>query len=135
MKNLNTIQKFYFDQIKSDKLKKLFASSYTFLTLEDTEKLDLLITAGAAQSDPQAEKELIEMFEQEQKDIQQAVDSAEPLTPETAIKQAEVMAEESAAYAENINKLNRMIREDKEVKENKTEVAKINALEALFDEN
>ncbi len=134
MKNLNTIQRFYFDQIKNDKLKKLIEESYSFLTMDDSEKLDILILASVSHSDPNAEKDLIKIFETEQQEAQKAIDSIKPLTPETAIQQAKVIDEESAEYEENISKLNRIMLQDKEEKEQKGTEKTVNALEAILDQ-
>lgn len=133
MENLNTIQRFYFDQIKSDKLKQLIESSYSFLTMEDSEKLDILILASVSHSDPNAEKDLIKIFEKEQQEAQKAIDSIQPLTPQTAIQQTKVIDEESAEYEENISKLKRIMLQDKEEKEQKGTEKTVNALEEILE--
>jgi hypothetical protein len=114
MKNLNKIQRFYFDKIKSQKLKSLIEKSYTFLTMEDTEKLDLLISASVCDQDKKAEKQLIEMFEFEQQDIQNSIDELEPMTPEEELEQIEAIEEENKEFEKNIRKFEQAAYKEKE---------------------
>ncbi len=114
MKHLNKIQKFYFDRIKSKKLKSLIEKSYTFLTMEDTEKLDLLISASVCHKDKKAEKQLIEMFEFEQQDIQNSIDELEPMTPEEEMENVNAIEEENREFEENLRKLETAAYKEKE---------------------
>lgn len=114
MKHLNKIQRFYFDKIKSQKLKSLIEKSYTFLTMEDTEKLDLLISASVCHQDKKAEKQLIEMFEFEQQDIQNSIDELEPMTHEEELEQIEAIEEENKEFEENLLKLEQAAYKEKE---------------------
>lgn len=120
MKNLNSIQKFYFGQIKSEKLKSLVEASYTFLTMKDTEKLDILISASVCHNDSEAEKALIEMFETEHEKIQGAIDTLEPMTPAEEKEQVKAIDEANIKYQEGIVKIKKIVRTEKESKENKS---------------
>lgn len=114
MKNLNKIQNFYFERIKSKKLKALIEKSYSFLTMEDTEKLDILIAASVCHNDKKAEKQLIGMFEAEQNDIQNSIDEIEPMTPEEELQQIKSIKEENQEFEENIKKLEKAAIKEKE---------------------
>ena len=119
--NLNKIQQFYFDQIKNDHLKKLISGSYSVMTMNDTDKLDILIAASIAHNDAKAEQNFIRMFEAESKEIDEAVDSAPAMAPEEASKQAEIIKDESARLTQNIGIIRRALRTQKEEKEQSTE--------------
>jgi len=123
MKNLNKIQNFYFERIKNKKLKALVENSYTFLTMEDTEKLDILIAASVCHNDKKAEKQLIGMFEAEREDIQNSIDEIEPMTPEEEIQQIKAIEQESREFEENIQKLEKAVLKEKE-KEQQTDAEK-----------
>jgi hypothetical protein len=106
---MDKIQQVYFDKIQSDKLKSLIEWSYTFHTMNDQEKLDLLMRASVCHKDLLAEEELIEMFEEEQQDIKDAVDNIEPISPREEEKQIKVMAKEMVLYKKTVGELKEAI--------------------------
>lgn len=116
---MNKIQQFYFDEIKNNRLRTLIKDSYTFKTMDDTEKLDLLISASVANNDPDAQQELIAMFEKEQNDIKNAADTLEPLTPEEEKEQFETIKNEASDLENAEKELKRLIRKEEEKKEQK----------------
>lgn len=128
MKNLNTIQRFYFEQIKSEKLKSLVKASYTFLTMKDTDKLDILISASVCHNDSEAEKSLIKMFETEHEKIQGAIDTLEPMTPAEEKEQVKAIEGENIKYQEGITKIKKIVRAENESKENTSADQKADAL-------
>jgi hypothetical protein len=116
---MNKIQKFYFDKIRNNRLRTLIKDSYTFKTMDDSEKLDLLISASVANNDSNAEQKLIAMFEKEQNDIQEAAETLEPLTPEKEQEQLETVKKEVTELKNTENELKRLIRKGEEKKEQK----------------
>lgn len=128
MENLNTIQKFYFGQIKSEKLKSLVEASYTFLTMKDTDKLDILISASVCHNDSEAEKSLIKMFETEHEKIQGAIDTLEPMTSVEKKEQVKAIEDENTKYQEGITKIKKIVRTESESTENKSADQKADAL-------
>lgn len=108
-KKMNKIQQLYFDKIQSEKLKELIKWSYTFHTMEDDEKLDLLIRASVCHNDLLAEEELIEMFEEEQQDIKDAINNLEPISPKEEAVQLKVMETEMTQAKNTIQKAETLI--------------------------
>lgn len=112
--SLNEKQQFYFDRIQSEKLKTLLSRSYSFSTMSDDEKTEILINASVAHKAKEAEKELIEMFKNEETEIKNAVKSTDPPTPEEKEKQFQILNEEDTAIKENISKLKKGANIEKE---------------------
>lgn len=111
---LNDAQQFYFDRIKSKKLKSLIAESYSFSTINDDKKLNLLINASITHKVKGAEKELIKMFEYEAKETNDAIKNTKTLTPKEEKKQFQILEEENTAIKENITKLKKVVIVEKE---------------------
>jgi isopenicillin N synthase-like dioxygenase len=66
--NLTQIQKYYFEKIENNNIKELLKISYTFFTMDDEEKDDLLTWASQIHLDPKAEKSLINLLKKEAKE-------------------------------------------------------------------
>lgn len=104
---LNDAQQFYFDRIKSKKLKSLIIESYSFSVMNDDKKLNLLINASIAHKVKEAEKELIEMFEHEAKETNDVIKE-----------------KENATIKENVTKLKKVVIVEKEKVSEKDEKKK-----------
>lgn len=112
--SINEEQQFYFDRIQSKKLKTLISESYSFSTMNNDEKSEILINASVAHKIKEAEKELIEIFENEKSEIKDAVENTEPPTPEEEKQQFQTLNEENTAIKANFSKLNKEVNIEKE---------------------
>lgn len=121
---MNEEQQYYFDRIQSEKLKTLISESYSFSTMSNDEKSEILINASIVHKLKEAEKELIEMFENEKSGMKDAVESTEPPTSEEEEQQFQILNEENTALKENFSKLKKETNIEKETISKKQEEKK-----------
>lgn len=107
-------QQFFFDRIRNKKLKTFISGSHTFSLLNDKGKMDLLIRASIIHKNPQAEQELIAIFQEDKTKTKNAFSNAETLTPKGQKQQDAIMEQEYSETKQAVTELKKGVLHEKE---------------------
>ncbi len=107
-------QQFFFDRIQNKKLKTLISGSHTFSLLNDKGKMDLLTRASIIHKSPQAEQELIAIFQEDKTKTKNAFNNTETLTPEEQKQQDAIMKQEYDETKQAVTELKKGVLHEKE---------------------
>jgi hypothetical protein len=125
---LTEVQKFYFDRLRNKKLQILISNSYTFFTMSEDEKLDLLIKASVLFDHKEVEEELIEILKNNEEKSEDAMRNAPKLKPGEKEKMIQAMDNETSEIKSNIQTLKNKIRVEKEAQNKDSEKEKMDSL-------
>lgn len=112
-------QQFFFERIQNKKLKTLINESHTFSLLNNKGKMDLLMRASIVHEKPQAEQELITIFQEDKTKTKNAFNNTETLTPKEKKQQDTIMKQEYDETKQIVTELKKGVLHEKE-KQSKT---------------
>ena len=109
-------QQEYYDQIKSEELKGLLESSFTFLTMSSDKQDEFLLWLSEIHLDKEAEKNIITLFENEIEATDQIMKSEEKEdpAPEVAEKIVKFVKKKGQEMEDGLGELQQAVDEEKQ---------------------